>query len=66
MYIKGHCGPIRPQRSTWRTTWLANLRFQALLEKQPPPREFMGKMFQAAQLTHERFLTIDHSRKIFF
>ena len=24
--------------------------------------EFMGKMFQAAQLTHERFLTIDHHR----
>ena len=23
--------------------------------------EFMGKMFQAAQLTHERFLTVDHS-----
>ena len=22
--------------------------------------DFMGKMFQAAQLTHERFLTIDH------
>ena len=28
--------------------------------------EFMGKMFQAAQLTHKRFLTIDHSCKIFF
>ena len=28
--------------------------------------EFMGKMFQAAQLTHERFLTIDHSCKMFF
>ena len=28
--------------------------------------EFMGKTFQAAQLTHERFLTIDHSYKIFF
>ena len=27
--------------------------------------EFMGKTFQAAQLTHERFLTIDHSCKIF-
>ena len=26
----------------------------------------MGKTFQAAQLTHERFLTIDHSCKIFF
>ena len=26
--------------------------------------EFMGKTFQAAQLTHERFLTIDHSCKI--
>ena len=25
-----------------------------------------GKTFQAAQLTHERFLTIDHSCKIFF
>ena len=30
------------------------------------PSEFMGKTFQAAQLTHERFLTIDHSCKIFF
>ena len=28
--------------------------------------ELMGKTFQAAQLTHERFLTIDHSCKIFF
>ena len=28
--------------------------------------EFMGKTFQAAQLTHERFLTIDNSCKIFF
>ena len=28
--------------------------------------KFMGKMFQAAQLTHDRFLTIDHSCKIFF
>ena len=28
--------------------------------------EFMGKTFQAAQLTHERVLTIDHSCKIFF
>ena len=26
--------------------------------------EFMGKTFQAAQLTHERFSTIDHSFKI--
>ena len=28
--------------------------------------EFMGKTFQAAQLIHESFLTIDHSFKIFF
>ena len=28
--------------------------------------EFLWKMFQAAQLTHERFLTIYHSCKIFF
>ena len=28
--------------------------------------EFMGKTFQTAQLTHERFLTIDHSSNIFF
>ena len=28
--------------------------------------EFMEKTFQSAQLTHERFLTIDHSCKIFF
>ena len=27
--------------------------------------EVMEKTFQAAQLTHERFLTIDHSCKIF-
>ena len=32
----------------------------------PVVSEFMGKMFQAAQLTDERFLTIDHSCKIFF
>ena len=30
------------------------------------PSEFMGKTFKAAQLTHEIFLTIDHSCKIFF
>ena len=29
-------------------------------------REFMGKTFQAAKLTHEGFLTMDHSCKIFF
>ena len=28
--------------------------------------EFMGKTFQAVQLTHERFLTIGHSCKEFF
>ena len=28
--------------------------------------EFMGKTFQAAQLTHERFLAIDHFCKVFF
>ena len=28
--------------------------------------EFMAKTFQAAELTHERFLTIDHFCKIFF
>ena len=28
--------------------------------------EFMGKTFQAARLTLERFLTIDHYSKIFF
>ena len=28
--------------------------------------EVMGETFQAAQLTHERFLTIDHSCKIYF
>ena len=28
--------------------------------------KFMGKRFQAAQLTHERFLTLDHSSEIFF
>ena len=28
--------------------------------------EFMGKMFQVAQLTHGRYWTIDHSCKIFF
>ena len=33
---------------------------------QPVASEFMGETFQAAQLTHERFLTIDHSCKIFF
>ena len=32
----------------------------------PASSEFMGKTFQAAQLTDERFLTIDHSCKIFF
>ena len=32
----------------------------------PVASEFMVKTFQAAQLTHEIFLTIDHSCKIFF
>ena len=32
----------------------------------PNTSECMGKTFQAAQLTHERFLTIDHSCKMFF
>ena len=27
--------------------------------------EFMGKTFQAAQLTHKRFLTADHSCNFF-
>ena len=45
--------------------------FSAELEKMHTMREtttseFMEKTFQAAQLTHERFLTIDHSCKIFF
>ena len=34
--------------------------------EQPVSSECTGKTFQAAQLTHERFLTIDHSCKIFF
>ena len=33
---------------------------------QPATSEFMGKTFQAAQLTHERYLTIDHTWKILF
>ena len=32
----------------------------------PQISEFMEKTFQAAQLTHEIFLTLDHSYKIFF
>ena len=28
--------------------------------------KFTGKTFQAAQLTHEKFLTLDHSCEIFF
>ena len=34
--------------------------------RDPAINKFMGKRFQAAQLTHERFLTIGHSCKIFF
>ena len=37
-----------------------------LIVAHPLFSEFMGKTFQAAQLTHEIFLTIDHSCKIFF
>ena len=40
--------------------------FPRLGPSKSPGSEFMGKTFQAAQLTHERFLTIDHSCKIFF
>ena len=32
----------------------------------PSSSEFVEKTFQATQLTHERFLTIDHSCKVFF
>ena len=45
---------LRPQGEEWVTNNLTG------------SSEFMGKTFQAAQLTHERFLTIDHSCKIFF
>ena len=37
-----------------------------LTRPHPITSEFMEKTFQAAQLTHERFLTVDHSCKIFF
>ena len=42
------------------------LKFQNSPYYMPQASEFKGKKFQAAQLTHERFLTIDHSFKIFF
>ena len=42
------------------------LVLQVFLYREGNNSEFMGKSFQAAQLTHERFLTIDHSCKIFF
>ena len=60
----------------WATHCLARVHFenissddnlnsiQAILD--PVGSEFMEKTFQAAQLTHERFLTIDHFCKIFF
>ena len=35
--------------------------FSLLRPLLPPTSEFMGKTFQAAQLTNDRFLTIDHS-----
>ena len=38
--------------------------FPRLGPSKSPGSEFMGKTFQAAQLTHERFLTVDHSFKI--
>ena len=37
-----------------------------IVQKLHGTSEFIWKIFQAAQLTHERFLTIDHSYKIFF
>ena len=43
-----------------------NFKIKICRYEQGPSSEFMGKTFQAAQLTHERFLTIDHSCKIFF
>ena len=45
---------------------LFNIGISLPLHNVPVSSEFMGKTFQAAQLTHERFLTIDHSCKIFF
>ena len=43
--------------------FLENMDFTTYV---PVNSEFMGKRFQAAQLTHERFVTIDHSFKTFF
>ena len=34
--------------------------------RDPAINKFMGKRFQAAQLTHERFLILYHSSEIFF
>ena len=39
---------------------------QSYFLNQAASSEFVGKTFQDAQLTHERFLTIDHSCKICF
>ena len=41
------------------------LWFIKAVEELGSSSEFMGKTFQAAQLTHERFLTIDNSFKIY-
>ena len=43
-----------------------NTKAKEGLVDHPVVSEFMGKTFQATQLTHERFLTIDYSCKIFF
>ena len=52
----------------WKYAYLFQNKVDIMLyfKVQGDSREFMGKTFQAAQLAHERFLTIDHSCKIFF
>ena len=67
--LKSVC-PLKPHRVSMRIHYLQNPRWlseEGLLNesKAAVPSEFMKKTFQAAQPTHERFLTVDHSCKYF-
>ena len=53
-------------KQTMNKSWCSRFLFRAVRTGWGGGSEFMGKTFQAAQLTHGRFLTIDHSCKIFF
>ena len=43
-----------------------NLLLKIIMEAEAEGNKFTGEIIQAAQLTHERFFTLDHCGEIFF